>query len=52
MCRLTWSPIPVMIGKFQNAANLATGSNAKAHAGPMNAITLSEKYILAANPGA
>lgn len=41
-----------MIGKFQNAANLATGSNANAHAGPMNAMTLSVKYILAANPGA
>jgi len=41
-----------MIGRFQNAASLATGSNAKAQAGPMNAITLSTKYILAANPGA
>jgi len=49
---LTWSPIPVMIGRFQKAASLATGSNAKAHAGPMNAMTLSTKYILAANPGA
>lgn len=39
--RLTWSPIPVIIGKFQYAASLATGCNANAHAGPMKAITLS-----------
>lgn len=49
---ITWSPIPVIIGAFQYAANRATGSNANAQAGPINAITLSWKYISAARPGA
>lgn len=41
-----------MIGVFQYAANRATGSSAKAHAGPINAITSSLKCISAAKPGA
>lgn len=49
---LTWSPIPVIIGEFQKAANLATGSRANAQAGPINAITESRKCISAASPGA
>lgn len=44
--------MPVMIGVFQYAAKRATGSRAKAHAGPMNAITSSRKCISAARPGA
>lgn len=48
----TWSPIPVIIGVFQYAARRATGSNANAQAGPMNAITSSRKCISAASPGA
>lgn len=50
--KVTWSPIPVIIGVFQYAASLATGSNAKAQAGPIKAITSSLKCISAANPGA
>jgi hypothetical protein len=43
--------MPVMIGMFQKSANLATGSNAKAHAGPMKAITFCLNFMSAANPG-
>jgi hypothetical protein len=38
---LTWSPMPVIMGMFQYEANRATGSRAKAQAGPMKAMTLS-----------
>lgn len=44
--------MPVIIGVFQYAAKRATGSKAKAQAGPMYAITLSQKCISAAKPGA
>lgn len=44
--------MPVMIGEFQKAANLATGSSANAHAGPIYAIAESRKCISAARPGA
>lgn len=40
------------MGEFQYAANLATGSKAKAQAGPMKAITSSLKCMSPANPGA